>query len=166
MPVSPALREMVRKIDAGTLDYVDAPLPIPDLPPVLGVIFGSQLGWSRDREAPRALACLIDRDRETGLPVVVQVCPACGGNTPGSAIHRGSALYCAACCGSGYDHLVPTLLCKYPPPPLDRVAMSAPEAPMVDPDTGETVKVVPPVDVNRITLPAGWAPKEWAGKIA
>lgn len=71
--------------------------PEKDIPHAEGVLFGSQVGWSPERESQPP-------DR----------CRSCGANR--GPIQDGSRLYCAGCNRSGFERLASKLLREHPVP--------------------------------------------------
>lgn len=95
----PKLKRFSELEDAERIQLTELAEPEPDIPHAEGVLFGSQVGWSPERESQDPSRCNI-----------------CGG--PSGLIKERSWLYCAGCKRSGFERLAAKLLRDHPPPAI------------------------------------------------
>lgn len=101
-------RDYLEPVDEPA-SVADRPEPERDVPPALGVLFGSQVGWSPAREG-RA------RDH----------CDVCGNGEPHTPIQPGSRIVCMSCFRYGLDDQVRALLAITPAKPRHRPCVVKP----------------------------------------
>jgi hypothetical protein len=109
MPASAALDSLYRLIESGEADLCTAPEPPDDPGPRdNGVYFGSQVGWSPDREGGSKLAIQWACDLDAREVLVVELCPVCLSDFLDVKLPHG--VVCMGCLRSSHDSRIRAIL--------------------------------------------------------